>query len=417
MSHPLRNASGSADAGRFLEALDRLRWLAASGQALTLVVIWSWLELALPWAMLAAGVAALLAFNLVRRLAAVGRFLARAPVAALAFDIAVLAWQFYWSGGPANPFVSLFVVPIALAAVALPARSVLAVAMLAVAAYSLLWWQHRPLPHVHGEYDLHLLGMWINFVLTAAVVAAFGVRIAGTLGAQRAALAAARERTLRDEGLLALASTAAGAAHALNTPLSTLAVLVSDLRESAAAASPGIDEDLVLMQRQVDACRDAVRQLVARAGPGGDTTVGALGARVESIVAQWRLLRPAFALDLDWQDALQEAPIRADRSFDYIVLNLLDNAADASHAAGCDDVALRITREGNRLVLAVGDRGAGFAQAPAPFRSDKPQGLGVGLALAAQVCERFGGTLSFEPRNPGTWVRAELDLAMLQPAP
>jgi two-component system sensor histidine kinase RegB len=418
---PMRNFSeASRMAGRdtlshpgALATLSRLRWLSIAAQVLAIVLVPRLLPLHLPWLPMAGGVALLLAFNLWvtsrARRGAGGSVLLH-----LGVDIAVLAWQLYWSGGPANPFVSLFIVPIALATALLPARAVLATALMAVLAYGLLWLDHQPLPHVHGEFDLHLLGMWLNFLLTAAVLAFFGTRIASELARQRAALAAERERSVRDEGLLAVATLAAGAAHAINTPLATLSVVLSDLRDGMAGMdAAALQEDVALMSAQVEACRAAVGQLISDArSESGPLAAGRLDDRLHAAVERWRLLRPGFDARLEFSDDAGDIALAADRSFDYLVLNLLDNAADASRSAGSDGVVLRVSREPAFLRMTFLDQGPGLAGTPSPLRSDKPGGLGLGFALATRVCEQFDGAL--QPVSGG--VLARLSLARLAAA-
>lgn len=397
MSHPTALAS-----------LARLRWLSIGGQALAIAAVPFFLPLALPWLPMSLGVAVLLGFNLwAVAFARTGPVAQGVVLLHLGVDIAVLAWQLYWSGGPANPFVSLFVVPIALATALLPARGVAATAGMAVLAYGLLWLDHQPLPHIHGEFDLHLLGMWLNFLLTAGVLAFFGTRIASELARQRAALAAERERGARDEGVLAVATLAAGAAHALNTPLSTLSVVLADLRDGVDGADrSSLAEDLALMEAQVHACRDAVGQLVRDArAESGPVDVQRLDARLRAAQERWRLLRPGVAATLVLDEAAALLPVAADRSLDYLVLNLLDNGADASRAAGGDGVRLHAGLRDGLLVMAFQDGGPGLPlRASSPLRSDKPGGLGLGLALAARVCERFGGRLVPVPGGVEAWL-------------
>lgn len=398
-----------------LASLVGLRWFSIAGQALAVALAVTLLPWALPAWPLLAGVVFLLGFNLWARRAARGGAAGQATVLAhLAVDIAVLCWQLYWSGGPANPFVSLLVVPIALAISLLPVRGVVATAVMAAMGYSLLWIDHQPLPHVHGDFNLHLFGMWLNFLLTAAVLAYFGSRIAAELARQRAALAAGRERAARDEGVLAVATLAAGAAHALNTPLSTLSVVLGDLREGVADLDrEALREDLALMQAQVDACRDAVGQLVSDArSDAGPPPPQRLDARLQAAHARWRLLRPGQDASLVVTPDAAALRVAVDRSFDYLVLNLLDNAAYASRAAGGERVRLHAGLIDGRLVLAFLDEGPGLSATPAPFRSGKPGGLGLGLALAARVCERHGGELA--PVSGG--VEARFDPARLEPA-
>lgn len=386
-------------------ALVKLRWAAVLGQLLVIAVVVRGLEVALPLTPLLAGVAAQVVFNGIAVVLA-RRGWAMPVLAALVVDLVALSWQLYWSGGPANPFVSLFVVPIALAATWRSVRSVLVTVVLAVVAYSALWFQHRELPHVHGDFDLHLFGMWVNFLITAAVVGYFGVRVALTMSRQRDALRAARERSLRDEGVLAVATLAAGAAHALNTPLSTMAVVLADLRDDG--GHPQLQPDLRVLSDQVDVCRDAVRQLVAEGQPESQRVPTTVAERIEATVARWRLLRPAFVLNRHIDAALAPQPIALDRGFDHLLISLLDNAADASAAAGSRDIGLAVDAGADWLRIEVRDSGGGFALPQRPFATTKPDGLGLGLTLSALICERHGGGIDIVPAADGTRVVARL---------
>lgn len=419
LSHPADPGAGKRDRVGLDLMLVRLRWFAVAGHVLAIGIVHWGIGMPLPLLPLATGVATLIAINLLTGLApaALGRWRSL-PLPWLLVDTLVLGWQLYWSGGPANPFVSLLMVPIALAAVALPARAVVATGSLAVVAYSVLWFWHRPLPHVHGEFDLHLFGMWINFLLSAAVIALFGTRVAQVLDRQRRALAQARERSVRDEGLLAIASLAAGAAHALNTPLSTMAVVLADLRDGLGQAPPSAHEDLELLSRQVDACRRAVRELVAEAQPESSPPPRQpLGARIEQAVTRWRLLRPSVDLQMRIDPAAATLPVRVDRGLDYLLINLLDNAADAARSSGARSIGLDVGVHAPWLRIDVTDPGSGTPPAPPrAFASDKPEGLGLGLALASRICERHAGRLGLEHDPHGTRVRAEMALTALDAA-
>jgi hypothetical protein len=79
----------------------------------------------------------------------------------LAVDIAALTSLLYFTGGSTNPFVSLYLVPISLAATSLPARYAWLIGGLCGAGYAFLWRRSVPLPSV--DFDLHLTGMWGEF--------------------------------------------------------------------------------------------------------------------------------------------------------------------------------------------------------------------------------------------------------------
>jgi two-component system sensor histidine kinase RegB len=121
----------------FLRTLCSLRWLAVGGQAATILVATWVLGLPLPQLPLWAGVAVLALFNIYTQLRPEAAD--TAPLTAfghILVDVIILTWMVGWSGGMANPFSSLFLILIALAAFALPLRWALAVALACLLGYA-----------------------------------------------------------------------------------------------------------------------------------------------------------------------------------------------------------------------------------------------------------------------------------------
>lgn len=404
-----------------LRSLATLRWFAVAGQVAAIAVAVHVLGLPFAPMPLWAGVAALALFNVwaaprARRLAEASL---RETLLHLGVDIANLTWMIAWSGGAMNPFASLFLLPLALAAVALPWRAVAGVLVASGAGYAVSTVLGRPLPHLHGvlgdTLDLHLWGMAANFVVSGAVVAWFLTRLADALRRREQELARLREQFARHEGIVALATHAAAVAHELNTPLGTLTLMLED----AVADAPAGGErraDLDLMVALVDECRDRVRQLAQPADGWRVAQPRSLRAALDQLVERWQLLRPAVAL------------ARADRLPDDIVVSwdagvghllqaLLNNAADASQAAGSSQVQLDLRWEQGRLCGSVRDFGTGVdanaaAGAGRLFQTSKPDGLGLGLALSHATVERLGGTLAMDAADGGgVRVRFELPLS------
>jgi len=394
----------------FLRTLCSLRWLATAGQAATILVATWALGLHLPQPPLWAGVTALALFNLYAQWR-VGRETPIGPATAFVHvlvDVAVLTWMIGWSGGLANPFGSLFLVLIALAAFALPLAWGLAVAAACVLGYALSAAFGLPLPH--GVFDprtLHLWGVAMNFLLSSIVVLVFTTRLALSLRRREQELSTLRERFARNEGIVTLATHAASVAHELNTPLATMTLLVDDIAEQSTQAE--LREDLDTLRELLVLCHERVLALAAPA----DRSNAQEAVTVQEVLAQWRLVRP----DIQLQRNL-DAPtrLRLEPGVGHLLMVLLNNAADASERAGRPRVDLELRVAGGQLLGEVRDYGAGFdtAKATLPgtlFDSGKPHGMGVGLALSHATVERLAGEMWMQPAQ-GSGARVGFRLPM-----
>lgn len=409
----------------FLRLLTDLRWLAVAGQPLAIVIAISGMDMPFAPQPLWAGVAVLILFNGWAQWRC-NRGLARSPFELalhLMVDLGVLTWQLYWSAGTANPFVSLYLVPIALVAVALPLRWVLAVGLSACAAYLMLALFAPGWPHMHGaralQLDLHLWGMAINFLLSALLFAVALRYLGNMLGERERELSRLRERAARNEGILALGAHAAALAHALNTPLGSMQLILDDLELAPDDAEA--QEDLRTLRQLAGECRSRVQSLVAQA-QSLDAQPLPAGEFFGEVLERWRLLRPGVQLLASGLDGVG-VPIRPEPLLEHLLLALLNNAADASAEARESRVEFSLALQGAALRMEVRDHGPGLDSAAARrlqalFETDKPQGLGLGLALSHATVEHFGGSLALRPHPQGGSVaEVRLPLAALAESP
>jgi two-component system, sensor histidine kinase RegB len=320
-----------------------------------------------------------------------------AVAAQLAIDMVALTAIVYLSGGWTNPLISLYLVPVAVAAATLSARATWLFAAAALAAYTLLARFHLPVFHIHGnagDFTVHVAGMWLTFATAAALIAYFGTTMAATVRRQQLALAAARERNLRNEQIIGMATLAAGTAHELSTPLTSIAVIASELE----AASRGeVRDELRELLRQVAVCRGALQRL--RDAATETPQIRPADELLRDVHDRFALLRPEVRVEFELPDG--PAPsLRVEGTFRQALLNLLDNAADASR----NDVCLRGEWAADRVRVHILDRGPGLS----PDR-DTPRGMGVGLLLANASIERLGGQVRAADRpGGGTWLSIEL---------
>lgn len=398
-----------------------LRTIALSGQAAAITTAW-YLGVSLPVALMGLVVGTLIVLNALTWMRLRGpREASHAEIAAyLGFDLAALTLLLFLSGGATNPFSLLFVLHVVLMSLLLPPLAAATGTVLVVTCYVALTRIHAPLEMRSGEaVPAYLLafGWWLSFTLTAAVVAGFVVRIVATLRSHDRLLSEAAQRALRDEAVLRVGALAAGAAHELATPLTTMAVVAGEIVRNA--DSPSLQRDAGILTSQIQICRDTITNLMAAAGHARAVGGGRerLDRFLESIAVRCRTMHPEANIVCDWDGVLSATEVFADQALMQALLALLDNATDASPR----DVQFAACLDANSLRLSIADRGNGLAAVDhaklgRAFFTTKPpgKGTGLGVVLASRAIERLGGTLCWENRPAGgTQVKIMLPLASL----
>lgn len=411
---------------QIVRTLAGLRMVAVVGQLLTIATVHYWLGMALPLLPLLGGVAALAAFDLLAfwRLSSPRPIRAAEALLHIAVDTLMMGYLLFLTGGATNPFVSLLVMPITLAAAALRLRDVTVVAVLAAATYLAVMRWYLPLPSIGAasaltDFNLHVIGMAISFVITAATLGFFIARLAAALRRRQTEAEHERERALRDEGILAIATQAAGTAHELNTPLSTIRTLITEMRREQ-PANTALADDLSLLAEQAERCRSILRELVAvgRNQLIDAAEVTTLGGFVSQCASSIALLRPEVVLSHRVDEQLLERAAAILPALRHAVINLLNNAADATIAAGSDRIEMSAMEREGIIEFRVRDHGSdGFRQQAEGFRSNKSDGLGLGLVLANATAERLGGDLvAHSPSDGGTLQCLRIPSASLEVA-
>ena len=409
---------------RALRLLFWLRTFSIATQIFLVVLVHYGLGLSLPLLPLGAAIGVLVAWNAlvyprIRENPQLGYW----EVAVhLLVDIGAFTVIMYFTGGSTNPFVSLYLVPIGLAAAALPPRYAWSIVGICAACYTFVVLDHVPLPSVRerfgGDFNVHITGMWINFLLAASLMAVFIGAMARSVRERDLDLAEMREQAMRDQQIVTLGTLAAGTAHELSTPLSTLRLLVDELEESVEARE--LKPQLKTMNGQLRLIGDRLNTMVEDAGVGKATAASraTLKEFIESLTRRWSAAHPEVNTSVRWREPFENPHVVAEATIGQAILNVLDNAAQATAANGGDTVHVEVGSEDGRLTMTIVDEGAGLevsstGGARPELSGGKQDGLGVGLLLSRASLGRHGGDIELAEGESGVTARIELPLAQL----
>jgi two-component system sensor histidine kinase RegB len=320
-------------------------------------------------------------------------------------DIIFLSLLLFFSGGATNAFVSLLLIPIAIAAVTLSATLLSLVAFLAICSYSILLWV-LPMSVMHGNMQGHFIGMGINFLFSALVVALVVGKMARSINKQQEAIANYRENLLKQEQVTALGVASAQITHQLATPIATVQLLVEELNEDL--PNNNIVKE---MQSQLDRCRTSLADFRAMVLSIKKQSITSITSQqlLYDIEENIRVNHPEIELELINKvlpnSGLNKSSIMADGALLPAILNLINNAVRASQANNSQALHITSQQVNNNWQLIIRDFGDGFTLKKLTELGVKPvtskQGLGVAVFLSHASLERLGGKLTLTNHKEG----------------
>jgi signal transduction histidine kinase len=223
---------------------------------------------------------------------------------------------------------------------------------------------------------------------------------------------------LRTEQLAAVGQLAAGVAHELRNPLTSIKMLVQTGLEGD--QPPGLPaEDLAVVEQEVRRMENYIRTFLDYSRPPRAerrrTDLVAVVRRALTLT-EGRARRQRVTLS----EALPAEPVPLDidpERVQQVLINLLLNAFDALPHGGAVTVAVARPPDGGPVEVSVRDNGPGIAPAVRarlfqPFVTGKPDGVGLGLSICKRLVEAHGGAISAEDvPGGGTVVRFTLPAA------
>ncbi|MCA9157297.1 MAG: HAMP domain-containing histidine kinase [Planctomycetales bacterium] len=422
----------------------QLRWVAVTGQLLTLVFVAWGLKIALPiWELLALigvtaatnmGYALWLRILWQRGLERSERLPTDQVVSTLMLvDIVVLTGMLYLSAGMANPFALFYFVNIAVAGAIIAPAWAWSVWATTVAGVMLLLIRSQSLVDLNSFnmlsadqtdpaviWTIPKIGFFVSFATCGGVITYFITILTGELKQREQALKDAEDARIRNRQLEALTTLAAGAAHELASPLSTIAVVAKELSRALEKQSvpEAVSKDVALIRSELDRCRHILDRMTSTAGEAAGEKLQTISIEVflnETLVGLREPERVVVEIAPEAREQVNLLPVQAAAQ---AIRNLLQNALDASGAESLVRLLAEPSPQGWKICVV--DRGSGMTpeilqRIGEPFFTTKEpgRGMGLGMHLTQNVIRRLDGSLTFDSR-PGQGTTATVVLPTLQ---
>ena len=249
-----------------------------------------------------------------------------------------------------------------------------------------------------------------SIVVLLALVAAMGwVIYRDMIAPLQTKLVHSQNLLERQEKLVTLGTLAAGIAHEIRNPLTSLKARLYTL-EKHLQTVPAARKDTDIISAEISRLERIVQDVLSFARPSDPKleTIAAdtLLREVQGLMSP-NLERSGVQLVVE---SSTELHIRADGGhLKQVLINLVRNGAEAIDGTGTVTLRSRAARapvaggETEAVILEVSDTGKGIPPEVEkrlfdPFFSTKETGTGLGLPIAARIVERHGGTLQYQTR-------------------
>jgi len=202
-------------------------------------------------------------------------------------------------------------------------------------------------------------------------------------------------------------------AHELNQPLAAILSNAQVGCRSVGSAQPDLTEmaaifdDIATDAKRAGGIIHGIRAMFKKNTPAEPHSVDVNEAVADTVnLLHSEIVIRKVHVDLFLAESLP--PVIAGRAeIQQVLINLILNSLDAVNAGTVPArIEIATVRRGGRVIVSVRDNGVGITAEVMPrlfepFATNKPGGLGLGLAICRRITDRFGGVLSAENHPEG----------------
>jgi two-component system sensor histidine kinase HydH len=211
-----------------------------------------------------------------------------------------------------------------------------------------------------------------------------------------------RNEIARNQRLATVGRLAAGVAHEIRNPLSSIKGFATYFRERYHEDTPEAQTASILIQ-EVDRLNRVVGQLLEFSRP---VSILARPVRLDRLIAdlvklvETQARKEGIVIAIENRADTPEAVVDADR-LNQVLLNLFLNGIEAMERGGVLTVHVDEAADARRLEIRVSDTGGGIRPEDLPhifepYFTTKPQGTGLGLAIAHNIVAAMGAEIAVQ---------------------
>lgn len=260
----------------------------------------------------------------------------------------------------------------------------------------------QAIEQAEAQHRSNILYLQYLVVLTGLLIPLIGVAV-GYLVSRSVTreLQRSREELLRSEQLAALGRLAAGMAHELRNPLTSIMMMVQTADADEPADLQVIEDEVRRMERTLQACLDFAKPREPQRALCDLRDI--VGDACRLLEARLRRQQLEFVVETPPEPVV----VLVDRQhLHQVVVNLLLNAMEGTGTRGSLGITIAANQKQGMATLTVWDNGRGFPpellpKAFEPFVTGKPNGTGLGLSVCRQIAERHGGQIEARNRPHG----------------
>ena len=402
-----------------LSNLIKIRWMAISGQLLTLVIVYFFLNFSIPLLECLFFVILSISINIFSYFIQKNNptLTYKQTFTFLLFDISQLVALLYLTGGILNPFIILILAPIIISASYLPALltiilsvySILLIFFININYVPLDWQQNFLIPKIYN------LGILLALITTIIFVAIYAYLFASSSRKISNALSEAKLKLSNQKKKTEVAYLSAAAVHELSTPLNTIFLVLNDLlKERIFIKNSILYKDIELLKSQAERCKEILLRLSKNPHNIKDNFFEKVRL-IDLIKVNFDKFNSDKKLNINLKNFNRENKIYYKDEINYVLGNIIQNAIFYSKS----ELDVNIEGGVNDFVIKIIDDGTGFSKdvldnLGEPYISKNKKGMGLGIFIAKNLIENMKGNIIFyNTINNNAVVEIKLDKTIL----